>query len=59
MSCTCVIGGRDLCAFCASQQSIQRQLLALSARVVKLEEAFLAQANLLQELAAQHKSAAK
>lgn len=59
MSCTCRIGGKNVCGFCYAQKKqaernadLQQQLLALATRVVKLEGAFLAQAKLVEELAA-------
>lgn len=59
MSCTCLIGGRDVCGFCASQRrqatqnsDLQQQLLRLAGRVVKLEEAMLTQAAVIEAMAA-------
>ena len=60
MSCSCLIGGRALCGFCHSLRAqgernadLQQQLLRLAGRVVKLEEAFLTQARLVEELSVQ------
>lgn len=66
MSCTCRIGGNSRCGFCLSQSQqaernsdLQRQLLRLAERVVKLEEAMLTQAAVIDALSAHTKGQAE
>lgn len=66
MSCTCRIGGSSVCSFCRAQSDqakrnadLQSQLLALAKRVMSLEETVLAQATLIQEMAAHMKGDTK